>query len=212
MTTESDRLLIQQARQGDEDAWQQLIERYQGRLLAYVERRLQDISSAEDIVQETFIGFLNSLPNFDERRDVQTYLFTIAAHKLIDHLRRIGRHPIQNMPDVQDYLEKIVDRQRGCSSIVRFQERQALERDAMVRGLQTLIHTWRDRGEYLRLKVVELLFVKGWPNKEVAAFLGIEEQLVANIRFAAVRKLIEFMRNAALSPDVFPELQTPLTP
>ena len=54
--------------------------------------------------------------------------------------------------------------------------------------------------------MLELLFVKGWANREVAAFLKIGEQQVANYRFAAVRKLTESIREAGLPADVFPEL------
>src|SRR5262245_53975492 len=82
MTAESDRVLIQQIRAGDETAWQRLIDRYEGRLLAFADRRLRDRAASEDVVQETFVGFLNSLPNFDDKRELQTYLFTIAAHKI----------------------------------------------------------------------------------------------------------------------------------
>ncbi|HEY8506514.1 MAG TPA: RNA polymerase sigma factor, partial [Gemmataceae bacterium] len=92
MSAGTDTLLVQQIRAGDPRAWEQLIARYEGRLLRFAERRLQDRSASEDIVQETFIGFLNSLPYYDERRELQTYLFTIASHKLTDHLRRSGRH------------------------------------------------------------------------------------------------------------------------
>src|ERR1700704_5847123 len=93
MSSESDRLLVQQIRQGDARAWEHLIARYEGRLLAFVHRRLRDRTASEDVVQETFIGFLNSLPNFDDRRELQTYLFTIASHKITDQLRRMGRRP-----------------------------------------------------------------------------------------------------------------------
>src|SRR5438034_2051571 len=99
MASDSDRLLIQQIRSGDSQAWTQLIARYEGRLLAFVERRLRDRAASEDVVQETFVGFLNSLPNFDEHRELQTYLFTIASHKLTDHLRRLGRHPMRTVSD-----------------------------------------------------------------------------------------------------------------
>src|SRR6516165_9788033 len=99
MSSETDRLLIQQIRQGDSRAWDDLISRYEGRLLAFVDRRLHDRAASEDVVQETFVGFLHSLPNFDETRELQTYLFTIAAHKLTDHLRRTGRHPLRSLAD-----------------------------------------------------------------------------------------------------------------
>src|SRR5213078_4336548 len=99
MSSESDRLLVQQIRQGDARAWEHLIARYEGRLLAFVHRRLRDRSASEDVVQETFVGFLNSLPNFDDRRELQTYLFTIASYKLTDHLRKAGRHPLKSLAD-----------------------------------------------------------------------------------------------------------------
>src|SRR3982751_4045914 len=99
MPSDSDRLLIQQIRQGAPRAWETLIAHYEGRLLAFVMRRLRDRAASEDVVQETFVGFLNSLPNFDDRRELQTYLFTIASYKLTDHLRRTGRHPLKLLPE-----------------------------------------------------------------------------------------------------------------
>src|SRR5437879_9707938 len=111
MSSEGDRLLVQQIRQGDARAWDGLIARYEGRLLAFVDRRLHDRAASEDVVQETFIGFLNSLPNFDVNRELQTYLFTIASHKLTDYLRRVGRHPLRTVSDSpSDILQQQLDK------------------------------------------------------------------------------------------------------
>ncbi len=92
-TFDADQFLVQRIEEGDSAAWEELIARYEGRLLAFVEHRLRNRASAEDIVQETFIGFLNSLPNYDRRRPLESYLFTICSYKLTDHLRREGRRP-----------------------------------------------------------------------------------------------------------------------
>jgi RNA polymerase sigma-70 factor (ECF subfamily) len=209
MPSDSDRLLIQQIREGDPRAWETLIARYEGRLLAFVQRRLRDRAASEDVVQETFVGFLNSLPNFDERRELQTYLFTIASHKLTDHLRRTGRHPLRSLSDGGgELLNQQLDQNPTASSRVRSDERQELESAAITRCLGQILRGWQERGDYLRLKVVELLWVKGWANRDVAAFLKVSEQQVANYRFAAVKKLSEQIRAAGLSADVFPELQT----
>src|SRR6201988_499957 len=143
MSSESDRLLIQQIRQGDSRAWDQLIARYEGRLLAFVDRRLHDRAASEDVIQETFIGFLNSLPNFDERRELQTYLFTIASHKLTDHLRRQGRHPLRTVSEsASDVLHQQTDDQPGASSVARSQERRDLENSAIMRCLGQMIAHW----------------------------------------------------------------------
>jgi RNA polymerase sigma-70 factor (ECF subfamily) len=207
MPSESDRLLIEQIREGEPRAWEQLIHRYEGRLLAFVERRLHDRASSEDVVQETFVGFLHSLPNFDERRELQTYLFTIASYKLTDHLRRQGRHPLQHVStNPGDPLHQELDHHAAVSSMVRSHERREMESEAIARCLGQLLTQWRQRGDFLRIKVMELLLVKGWPNREVAAFLDIGEQQVANFRFAAIKKLSEHIREAGLSADVFPEL------
>jgi RNA polymerase sigma-70 factor, ECF subfamily len=208
MSSEADRLLIKNIRQGDSRAWETLIGRYEGRLLAFVERRLHDRSTSEDVVQETFIGFLNSLPHFDDKRELQTYLFTIASHKITDHLRRSGRHPLHPASEGSgDILQQQLDHHPAASSMARSQERRQLESEAILKCLGQMIRQWRERGDYLRLKVMELLLVKGWANRDVAAFLKISEQQVANFRFAAVKKLSEQIRAAGLPPDVFPELQ-----
>src|SRR5438309_3825890 len=208
MAAETDRLLIQKIRAGDASAWDQLIARYEGRLLAFVDRRLHDRAASEDVVQETFIGFLNSLPNFDERRELQTYLFTIASHKLTDHLRRVGRHPVHTASD-SDVLGNQLDAHKAASSMARSQERRDLESEAVVRCFGETVRDWQERGDFVRLKVLELLLVKGWANRDVAAFLRVSEQQVANYRFAAVKKLSEHIRIAGLSAEVFPELQRP---
>jgi RNA polymerase sigma-70 factor (ECF subfamily) len=208
MSSDSDRLLIQEIRQGDPRAWETLIARYEGRLLAFVDRRLRDRAASEDVVQETFVGFLNSLPNFDEDRELQTYLFTIASHKLTDHLRRIGRHPMRPASDSNsDILHQVLDQNSAASSLFRSQERRELESDAIARHLGGMIRQWHEKGDLIRVKVLELLWVKGWPNREVAAFLKVSEQQVANYRFAAVKKLTEHIRGDGLSAEVFPELQ-----
>src|SRR5207247_887425 len=59
MSSEGERLLVQQIRQGDGRAWEHLIALYEGRLNAFVNRRLHDHAASEDVVQETFLGFLN---------------------------------------------------------------------------------------------------------------------------------------------------------
>jgi RNA polymerase sigma-70 factor (ECF subfamily) len=207
MSSEIDRLLVQQIRLGDERAWQQLIARYEGRLLAFVERRIRDRAASEDAVQETFVGFLNSLPNFDDRRDLQSWLFTIAAYKVTDHLRRVGRRPPHVSEGSDELGQQLIEDRPAASSLVRSDERRQLEAVAIARFLGDMIRAWQERGDFQKVKVLELLLVKGWPNHKVADALGLDQQTVANWRFAALRKLGEYVRSSGLPGDVFPELR-----
>jgi len=133
MSTESDRLLVQRIRANEPGAWDDLFKRYQGRLAAYVRRRLRDHAAVDDVVQNTFVGFLNSLPNYDDRRDLQTWLFTIAAHKVTDQLRKTGRRPYATGSEAdEEMLDRSPDdRQRAASSLARSAERREKEEDAL---------------------------------------------------------------------------------
>lgn len=205
--SESDTLLIQRIRRGDPDAWSELIARFEGRLLAFVETRIGRRAPSEDVVQETFVGFLTSLPNYDESRALESYLFSIAAHKLTDHLRREGRRPALPLSHTNSERDwDLDDRRRKVSSLVRSGERRSLEANALIESLQSQIEHWRKKNEWTKLKCIELLLVRGQPNKQVATQLGLTEQQVANFKFDFLAKLRKTLRKLGLSPDVFPEL------
>jgi RNA polymerase sigma-70 factor (ECF subfamily) len=52
----------------------------------------------------------------------------------------------------------------------------------------------------------ELLFVRGWANKDAAEELGITEQQVANYKFDFIARLRTLIKRQELPEDVFPEL------
>lgn len=209
MATESDRLLINRVRKNDQSAWAELDKRYRGRLTAYVRRRLKDHASVEDVVQETFIGFSNSLVNYDDKRDLQTWLFTIAAHKVTDQLRRMGRSRFQSGTDTEDEAmgQTPDDRQRGASTLARSAEQKEREEDALGQALRDLVRDFQSKGEWVKVMALELLYVKGWGNAEVAARLKKSEQDIANLKFQVKKRLHDHLTAAKLSPAVFPELQ-----
>ena len=206
--SQSERLLIQRIRDGDSDAWSDLISRYEGRLLAFVESRLSNRAASEDIVQDAFIGFLNSLPNFDGRRSLESYLFSICAYKLTDHLRREGRRPSVPLSVGTDSSGEwqLPGNARAASSIVRSGERRQLEENAVVEALKEQVQRWQKRGDWTKLCCIELLFVRGWANKDVARQLEITEQQVANFKFDFMARMRTIIRKQGLSEEIFPEI------
>ena len=206
--SETDRLLIKRIRSGDGDAWGDLISRYEGRLLAFVESRIGRRAASEDIVQEAFVGFLTSLPNYDGRRPLESYLFSICAYKLTDHMRREGRRPALPLSAGADSGGEwqLASSARAASSIVRSGERRNLEETAIVEALQQQVSRWKERGDWVKLQCIELLFVRGWANKEVAAELNITEQQVANFKFDFLARMRSIIRKQGLSEDIFPEV------
>jgi len=205
---QSDSVLVRQILEGHADAWSELIARYEGRLLAFVESRTHDRSAAEDIVQETLLGFLTSLPNYDRGRSLEGYLFSIAAHKLTDYMRRQHRRPELSFTaaEVPQSDWEPHSPHRAASTIARSQERRNLEESAVAAALGELIEHWRSTGQWQKLRCAELLFVRGWANKDVAASLGLSEQQVANYKFEFIAKMRGAIRKLGVPEDVFPEL------
>lgn len=206
--SETDQLLVERIRTADGDAWEDLISRYEGRLLAFVESRVGRRAASEDIVQEAFIGFLNSLPNFDGRRSLESYLFSICAYKLTDHLRREGRRPTIPLAvsNESNGEWQIAGTARPASSIVRSGERRDLEGRAVGQALREQVRHWQEQGNWVKLRCIELLFVRGWTNKRVANALELSEQQVANFKHDFLSRTGSLIRKQGLSPEVFPEL------
>lgn len=91
MDQTTDEQLFEQYRQGDTEAFRALIERYRDDLFRFLFRLLGDRAAAEDVFQEAFLQVHLSADTFDIERRFRPWLFTIAANKGRDYLRRKGR-------------------------------------------------------------------------------------------------------------------------
>lgn len=208
-TLHPDVLLVEAIRRGKPEAWNDLIAQYEGRLLSFVDSRIRHRAASEDVVQETFIGFLTSLPNYDADRPLESWLFTIASHKLTDFLRREGRRPAVPLSSGGDSGGNWdpMGPGRPASSIARSGEKRQLEEAALAEAIGKQLDGWRQAGDWAKIKCMELLFVAGCANKAAAEQLGLSEQQVANFKFDFLERLRKFLRQQRLSEDVFPELQ-----
>lgn len=209
VASEADRQLVERIRAGEADAWQQCIDLFEGRLLAFARTRLQDRSAAEDIVQETFLGFLKALPNYDDRTPLESWLFSIAAHKLIDFMRRAGRRPVLPLltSESKDGAARdLTGPGRAASSMMRSSEKAQSEATVIESCLRDLIQDFKTNGAWERLHCVELIFVLGWANKDVAVRLNTTEQAVANHKFFVVTKLKEAARSAKIQDSMLLDL------
>lgn len=193
-TDDADKFLVVAIRKGDQRAWHQLIERYQGRLLAFARSRLRNPGEAEDALQETLLGFVSSLPHFDESRSLETYLYAILRYKIGELLSRKQRaQELTAGFDIDDDTAP-PDPAGGetPSSVALAAERERQQGEALARILRRLIEELRDRGKLDDLEVVELLFYVGLRNKEAGERLGRDEKAVAGVKFRALGRLREF--------------------
>lgn len=84
----TDEVLFERFIDGDTAAYRTLIERYHDDLLRFLTRLVGDRAAAEDVFQETFLQVHQSAHTFDVTRRFRPWLFTIAANKGRDYLRK----------------------------------------------------------------------------------------------------------------------------
>jgi len=89
----SDWELVQRARQGDREAFRELVERYQRKIAALALGMLRNREDALDIVQETFTKAYQSLDRFKGDAAFYTWVYRIAYNLCVDHQRRVTKQP-----------------------------------------------------------------------------------------------------------------------
>ena len=101
----SDAELLTRYTAGEERAFQELVNRYKNSLYAFLRQFLNRHDLVEDVFQETFLQLFSSRESFDTSRPLRPWLFTIAANKAKDALRKWQRTSavqIGTMADSQD--------------------------------------------------------------------------------------------------------------
>jgi RNA polymerase sigma-70 factor (ECF subfamily) len=89
--TDPDLPLLQATGRGDREAFELLVQRYQGPLLSFIARLIRDRSMAEDLAQETFLRVYRAASRFEARSRVSTWVFRIAYRLALNELGRLGR-------------------------------------------------------------------------------------------------------------------------
>lgn len=80
--------LVSLAQEGREQAYRELIRRYERPVFSLIYRMVRDREVAEDLAQDTFIKVLNHIDRYRPEFKLSSWLFKIANNVAIDHLRK----------------------------------------------------------------------------------------------------------------------------
>lgn len=94
-----DELLVLLAQDGDEQALEQLVERWRPRHYAHARRMLGHLDGAADAVQEAWIGILRGLGRIEDPARFPSWSYAIVTRRCQDALRRRRREPL-GQPDI----------------------------------------------------------------------------------------------------------------
>ena len=154
---------------GDEDAFREVLELYKDPLYSFLRRFLNDQNLVEDVFQETFLQLYTSRETFNVERPLKPWLFTIAANKAKDALRKIKRTSSISLGAIGEPGESSID--DVLNSITSFEQTpddDVLKEETAVR-VRKLIS---EMPENLRTILV-LAFFKQFSYKQMAEILEI---------------------------------------
>ncbi len=132
----ADRDLVTRAVAGREDAFEELVRRYQRPIAAYVYRMVGDYEAALDLTQEVFIKVYNSLRRYRPEFKFSTWIYKIAHNSAVDHLRRYSNRAqaLTNEFEGEQYELPLESRRLSPEQESERTERRA-EIEQVVRGL-----------------------------------------------------------------------------
>jgi RNA polymerase sigma-70 factor (ECF subfamily) len=159
----TDAELVARALAGSQEAFRELVERFERPVYSLVARMVQNPGLAEDLAQEVFIKAFRRLDSFDPGRKFASWLFKIAHNTTVDHLRRSTTETVALESDREDQPGLIAVLADSVESPLATAERHALGR-ALEQAIATLRPEYRE--------AVLLFYVEGSSYQEICEVTG----------------------------------------
>ena len=149
-------------RRRDSDLLDQLIEKYQHRLLRYLLHLTGRRELAEDFFQETWIRVLERGSQYDGRHEFSAWLFTIARNLVIDHLRRKRPASLDSLAGGDDAIPSDIPATGQLSAFDATVQRE--QKEQISAGMQHIAVEYRE--------TLVLRFQEGMSLEEIATLTG----------------------------------------
>ena len=91
--------------EGDRDAFAQIVDRWQTRLINFFYRSTGNRADAEDLAQETFIELNRVAARYQSQGTFRAFVFTLARRRLIDGYRKKARRPLEYVDPGEYFMQ-----------------------------------------------------------------------------------------------------------
>ncbi|MBN1363027.1 MAG: sigma-70 family RNA polymerase sigma factor [Sedimentisphaerales bacterium] len=194
----TDAQLLQSYMNGDEEAFREIVGRYKNSLYVFLKQFLNRTDLVEDVFQETFLQLFNSRESFDPDRPLRPWLFTIAANKAKDALRKAQRTsavPIGTISESQEMsFDEMLD-SLGSDNTMPYEELERSETAARVNEVMAQMP------ETLR-EILSMAYFSRFSYKQMAEILSIPIGTVKSRLHTAVARFAKDYRASIGSKEV----------
>ena len=179
-----DHMLIAGTREGDEAAFQELVNRYRNPITNFVYRMLNDYERAVDLSQETFVRIYMNADKYQANYSFSTYIYRIASNLAISELRQRKRRKLMQFPTFFNKEGEEVEMEIEDSRIADPDDSMINDerRKAIAKAIATLPEKYRT--------AVVLRDVEGRSYEEIGEVLGLSDGTVKS-RINRARNLLK---------------------
>lgn len=181
-----DLFLIEQLRSGNEAAFVSLVDRYAPTMLRLAMIYVRVWAVAEEVVQEAWVGILESLHRFEGRSSLKTWMFHILTNCAITRAQREGRSiPFSSLPDLDTGLDEPavdLDRflpadQQWAGHWVSFPSnwQEMPEERLLSQETRACLEQAIEALPPGQRQIIIMRDIEGWTAEETCTFLGISE-------------------------------------
>jgi RNA polymerase sigma-70 factor (ECF subfamily) len=165
----TDHDLVTFARTGSEQAYRELLGRYQRPVFSLVYRMVRDRELAEDLAQETFVRVFNHIDNYNPKYKFSSWIFKIASNLAIDNLRKKGPDTVSLDGSRYARTDEEVEASRISVASADESPEELLEAKELGQEIEGAIG--RLRPEYRT--AILLRHVEGRPYEEIAEIMDV---------------------------------------
>ncbi|UCD49480.1 MAG: sigma-70 family RNA polymerase sigma factor [Phycisphaerales bacterium] len=189
-----DTKLLKRYAAGEEDAFQELMVRYRDSVYAFLRRFISRSDLVEDVFQETFLQLFVSRDTFDVSRPLRPWLFTIAANKAKDALRRLQRTEATQLGNMFESEESTIDDVLNALDHDPRMPYDDLIRDERAESVKRTLARMPDK---LR-EIILLAYFHKFSYAEIAGILGIPIGTVKSRLHTAVARFADHWQSSML--------------
>lgn len=129
--------LVGRILRGERQAFEWFFRTHRGDLRRFIQSRVSNEADVEELVQDSFLGFLDSLPLFSFRSRLKTFLYSIASHEVADYFRRrYAKRALRLVPIVGEYVAQELYSSRELSERIDRVYRQLMVEYAVILRLK----------------------------------------------------------------------------
>ncbi len=103
----NDNEVVKSVRDGERELYAVIIERYQGKLFAYLYRLVGGREEAEDLLQDVFIKAFKNLNSYDSNRKFSSWIYRIAHNEAVNYIKRKSLKKFISWEDVTSTKDKL---------------------------------------------------------------------------------------------------------